>query len=77
MKPATYKQSFYQPAQHRILQLFPTPFLRGHIGFPPDQIIRDIDRLIDMVADKDNKDKLCNYTSYFDNDIRVSIRNDV
>ena len=70
MKPATYKQSFYQPAQHRILQLFPTPFLRGHIGFPPDQIIRDIDRLIDMVADKDNKDKLSNYTSYFDNDIR-------
>jgi uncharacterized protein (TIGR02466 family) len=70
MKPAKQDQQKFQPAQHRVIPMFSTPFLRGKLRFPSSMVMRDINNLVDKVEYKDNKNKLCNYTSYFDNDIR-------
>jgi|TARA_B110000240_G_scaffold195656_1_gene245798 uncharacterized protein (TIGR02466 family) len=70
MKPSQIKPTQYSPAQHRVMNLFPTPFLRGQLGFPENLLKKDIDKLISSVSKRDGKDKLSDYTSYFDQDIR-------
>jgi uncharacterized protein (TIGR02466 family) len=70
MKPAKHDQQKFQPARHRVIPMFSTPFLRGELDFPSSMVMRDIDRIVDKVKDMDDKNKLCNYTSYFDNDVR-------
>ena len=71
MKPAKQDQQKFQRARHRVIPMFATPFLRGQLDYSPGLVKRDIDKLIDHVAGKSNKDKLSNYTSYFDEDIRT------
>jgi len=70
MKPNRTQPSQYSPAHHRVMNLFSTPFLRGHLPLNPKRIISDIDALVDQVAEKGGKDKLSDYTSYFDQEIR-------
>lgn len=72
MKPSHTNKSQYQPANYRVIPMFATPFLRGQLDLPSKKIISDIDNLIDDVKNRDNKEKLNDYTSYFDQDIRES-----
>ena len=50
--------------------LFSTPFLRGQMPLNALTIMKDIDSLVDTVSLKENKDRLSDYTSYLDEDVR-------
>lgn len=62
--------SLFRPADGEIIPVFATPFLRGHMELPHDEIAVDCRLLVRKVKERAGEDRARNYTTYFDEDIR-------
>lgn len=63
----------FQPAQGEVFDIFPTPMFRGYLDINHEEVTNDVRRLVSQVKERNGDDTNSNYTTYFDNDIRVSM----
>jgi uncharacterized protein (TIGR02466 family) len=76
MRPPKIKnnQLEFAPYNHTVYQIFPTPFLRGELRLPHQQVAKDCEFLIGEIKKFDDDPKRY-YTTYFHENVREMMRN--
>lgn len=63
----------FNPARAEILPVFSIPFLRGQLDLDTEIIAEDIRNLVAKVRERCPTDNARNYTTYFDEDVRLEM----
>jgi len=76
MRPPKIKnnQLEFAPYNNTVYQIFPTPFLRGELRLPHQQVAKDCEFLIGEIKKFDDDPKRY-YTTYFHENVREMMRN--
>jgi len=68
-------QNNFRPAEAEELALFSVPFLRGSLPLDHDIVAAECRQLVSQCAERNPDDDLKNYTTYFEEDIRLQMHN--
>ena len=71
--PLAYNPGEYRPAEGEIVPMFAVPFLRGRIPLDMKQVSEDCRDLVAQVKKIEGDNPATNYTTYFNEDIRISM----
>lgn len=72
-KQGEINQTQYQPTQGEVMSFFSTPIFRGELNLNHQSIQSQIGLLIEKSKERHGDDDLKNYTTYFDEDLRIEM----
>ena len=73
VKQGEINQTQYQPTSGEVMSFFSTPIFRGELNLNHQSIESQIGMLIEKAKERHGDNDLKNYTTYFDEDLRLEM----